>query len=137
MKSSSLEAIDQSMEVLKSKGFINYYGGVIHSNSCVWTHYFEGMQRFGTASIPTHAIGLALLRSDWPKAVDLILRRRPGESPDIDEARRIWAEEKDFDKALSFMPRRVVAERCLLESFSKMRDTRNMMGAISTVCRVC
>lgn len=120
VKASSIEAIDQSMEILKSKGFINYYG----------------MQRFGTASIPTHAIGLALLRSDWAKAVDLILRRRPGESPDIDEARRVWAEERDIEKALSIMPRRVVAERCLLESFSKMKgDTRNLMGALSTIPR--
>ena len=96
-----------------------------------------GMQRFGTASIPTHAIGLALLRSDWAKAVDLILRPRPGEAPDIHEARRIWAEEKNAEAALALMPRRVVAERCILESFSKMGgDTRNLVGALSTVCMI-
>lgn len=95
-----------------------------------------GMQRFGTASIPTHAIGLALLRSDWAKAVDLILRPRPGESPDIAEARRIWLEEKNCEKALSLMPRRVVAERCILESFQKAKSTRNLVGALSTVNQI-
>ncbi|KAG8829609.1 hypothetical protein FRC17_006320 [Serendipita sp. 399] len=118
VKAPSVEAIDQSMEVLKTKGFINYYG----------------MQRFGTASVPTHAIGLALLRSEWAKAIDMILRPRPGETPEIQEARLAWAVERDLDKALRLMPRRVVAERCILESFQRARgDTRNVLGALSSV----
>ncbi|KAG8860947.1 hypothetical protein FRB91_000143 [Serendipita sp. 411] len=119
VKAPSTEAINQSMEVLKTKGFVNYYG----------------MQRFGTASIPTHAIGLALLRSDWAKAIDMILRPRPGETPEIQEARLAWAVEKNLDKALQLMPRRVVAERCILESFQRMGNTRNMLGALSTIPR--
>jgi len=92
------------------------------------------MQRFGTASIPTHAIGLALLQSDWDRAVALILQPRAGEHPDVEAGRRAWLEEKDADKALQLMPRRVIAERCLLESFKKMKgDDRNKMGALSTV----
>ena len=40
----------------------------------------------------------------------------------------------DLDKALELMPRRVVAERCILESYKKQGgDTRNAMGALSTV----
>lgn len=92
------------------------------------------MQRFGTSSIPTHSIGLAILQSDWHKAVSLILRHRPGEHPDVVAARDAWLIEKDLDKALDLMPRRVVAERCILESYRKMKgDTRNAMGALSTV----
>jgi tRNA pseudouridine13 synthase len=92
------------------------------------------MQRFGTASIPTHAIGLALLQSDWNKAVDLIMRPRPGESPDVEQARRAWEDHRDVETALALLPRRVVAERCLLESFQKMKgDTRNLVGALATV----
>lgn len=121
------------MTVLKTKGFINYYGICRYSKLIRFSDYYTGMQRFGTASIPTHAIGLALLRSDWAKAVDLILRPRPGESPDVSEARRVWAEEKNAEKALSLMPRRVVAERCILESFQKVGSTRNLVGALSTV----
>lgn len=95
---------------------------------------FTGMQRFGTASIPTHAIGLALLQSDWNRAVSLILRHRPGEHPDIVAARDAWLEEGDYEKALDLMPRRVVAERCILESYKKQNgETRNAMGALSTV----
>lgn len=92
------------------------------------------MQRFGTASVPTHAIGLALLQSEWQKAVSLILQPRHGEHPDVEAARNAWLVDKDLDRALSLMPRRVVAERCLLESFKKQKgDTRNAMGSLSTV----
>lgn len=93
-----------------------------------------GMQRFGSASIPTHTIGLAFLRQNWQEAIDLLLQYRPGEHPDVVAARRAWLEEKDLDKALQLLPRRVVAERCILESFKKMKgDTRNAFGALSTV----
>jgi tRNA pseudouridine13 synthase len=95
----------------------------------------KGMQRFGTASIPTHSIGLALLKSDWHRAVSLILRHRPGEHPDVEAARSAWLNDGDLDTALELMPRRVVAERCILESYKKQNgDTRNAMGALSTVC---
>ena len=93
-----------------------------------------GMQRFGTASVPTHSIGLALLRSEWQAAANLILQKRHGEHPDVEAAREAWLMERDLDKALSLFPRRLVAERCILESFKKQKgDTRNVMGAISTV----
>lgn len=92
------------------------------------------MQRFGTAAIPTHTIGLALLKSEWQRAVSLLLRVRPGEHPEVTAARQAWLEEGDLDKALELLPRRVVAERCILESFKKQGgDTRNAMGALSTV----
>ena len=95
------------------------------------------MQRFGTASIPTHSIGLALLLSDWHHAISLILRKRPGEHPDVEAARDAWLVDGDLDRALELLPRRVVAERCILESFKKQKgDTRNAMGALSTV-RLC
>jgi len=115
-----METIDKSLSVLKHKGFINYYG----------------MQRFGTAAVPTHSIGLAFLKSDWHKAVSLILQKRPGEHPDVEAARDAWLTDGDLDRALALMPRRVVAERCVLESFKKQKgDTRNAMGALSTIPR--
>jgi tRNA pseudouridine13 synthase len=92
------------------------------------------MQRFGTAYIPTHSIGLALLQSDWHKAVSLILQPRHGEHPDVAAARKAWLDDGDLDRALELMPRRVVAERAILESYKKQKgDTRNAMGALSTV----
>ncbi len=131
-----MDTLDRAMNVIKTKGFINYYG---MSASTLPPLYLTisvrpGMQRFGTASIPTHSIGLALLKGDWHKAVNLILRNRPGEHPDVVTARNAWLVEKDLDKALELMPRRVVAERCILESYKKQNgDTRNAMGALSTV----
>lgn len=92
------------------------------------------MQRFGTASVPTHSIGLALLKSEWQRAVSLVLQKRHGEHPDVGLARDAWLVDGDLDRALELMPRRVVAERCILESFKKQGgDTRNAMGAFSTV----
>ncbi|KAF8663481.1 hypothetical protein AX16_001049 [Volvariella volvacea WC 439] len=120
VKVDSVETLNAAMNSIKHKGFINYYG----------------MQRFGTASVPTHAIGLALLKSDWHKAVSLILQKRPGEHPDVEAARDAWLGEGNLDKALELMPRRVVAERCILESYKKQKgDTRNAMGALSTIPR--
>lgn len=95
------------------------------------------MQRFGTASIPTHSIGLALLKSDWHQAVSLILSKRPGEHPEVEAARDAWLVDGDLDKALEMMPRRVVAERCILENYQKQGgETRNAMGALSTVSAI-
>ena len=92
------------------------------------------MQRFGTAAVPTHSIGMAILKSEWQNAISLILRVRPGEHPEVVAARKAWLEDGDVDRALELMPRRVVAERCILESYKKQHgDTRNAMGALSTV----
>ncbi|KAH9999283.1 pseudouridine synthase [Russula vinacea] len=116
----SIGTLDQSMNSVKERGFINYYG----------------MQRFGTAAIPTHSIGLALLKSDWHLAISLILRPRPGEHPDVLAARRAWLDDGNLDRALELLPRRVVAERCILESYKKQRgETRNALGALSTIPR--
>ncbi|KAG2056320.1 tRNA pseudouridine synthase D [Suillus hirtellus] len=116
----NVETLDRAMNSIKHKGFINYYG----------------MQRFGTAAVPTHSIGLAILKSDWHKAVSLILQNRPGEHPEVVAARDAWLVDGDLDRALALMPRRVVAERCILESYKKQGgETRNAMGALSTIPR--
>ncbi|KIJ70068.1 hypothetical protein HYDPIDRAFT_23214 [Hydnomerulius pinastri MD-312] len=116
----SMDTLDRVMNSMKHNGFINYYG----------------MQRFGTAAVPTHTIGLAFLQSDWHKAVSLILQVRPGEHPDVVAAREAWLVDGDLDRALALMPRRVVAERCILESYKKQGgETRNAMGALSTIPR--
>ncbi|KAF8238780.1 tRNA pseudouridine synthase D [Tricholoma matsutake] len=120
VKVDSMETLNTALNVVKYKGFINYYG----------------MQRFGTASVPTHSIGLALLKSEWQKAISLILRKRHGEHPDVVASRDAWLVDGDLDRALNLMPKRVIAERCILESFKKQGgDTRNAMGALSTIPR--
>ncbi|KAF8339021.1 pseudouridine synthase [Cantharellus anzutake] len=104
VKAESEDSLNRSMEVIKQKGFINYYG----------------MQRFGTSSVPTHSIGLALLQSNWKRAIDLILRPRP--------------DHQNLEGALSLMPRRAVAERSILEAFQKNFGlATDLQGALSAI----
>ncbi|KAG8985418.1 hypothetical protein FRB90_004716 [Tulasnella sp. 427] len=112
------ETVNEVMQSIKTKGFINYYG----------------MQRFGTASIPTHAIGLAILKSDWALAISLLLRPRPGEHTEIEAGRRAFLEEGNLSRALDLIPRRCVAERCILEYYQKSKG-RNALEALSTIPR--
>jgi tRNA pseudouridine13 synthase len=92
------------------------------------------MQRFGTSTVPTHSIGLALLQSDWRRALDLILRPRPGETEEANTARRAWINDRDIETALQLMPRRMVAERCVLEAYQKNfgsdSDMQNALHAV-------
>lgn len=54
------EIIERSISGVREHGFVNYFG----------------LQRFGTRSIQTHEIGLAVLQEKWAEAVDLILSYR-------------------------------------------------------------
>ncbi len=40
-------------------------------------YIFEGLQRFGKSTVGTHEVGIALLREQYEKAVNLILATRP------------------------------------------------------------
>ena len=50
--------VENTVKNMKETGFVNYYG----------------LQRFGTTSIPTHSIGIEILKTDYKQAVDLILK---------------------------------------------------------------
>lgn len=93
------DTLSQAMDTLRSRGFLNYFG----------------MQRFGNSLLGTHMVGLALLRSDWALATNLILRNRPGEVQEIEMARTRWAEgakgREEAREALDAFPRKAVAER--------------------------
>ena len=101
------------MSTLSTLGFLNYYG----------------MQRFGTAPIPTHVIGLALLRSDWALAVHLILRPREGEGDDVTWARQVW-EAGRVEEAAKIMPRRAVAEKASEFFVSSLSFWRGLMSRV-------
>lgn len=96
VEAQSEDVINSALKTLQDTGFINFYG----------------MQRFGNSSVPTHAVGLALLQSDWKEAARLLLSERDGDSDDVKYARRCWNEERDAKKALQYMPKWAVAERC-------------------------
>ncbi|GAA5980746.1 hypothetical protein JCM10908_001762 [Rhodotorula pacifica] len=111
----SIATLHASVSSIRERGFINYYG----------------MQRFGTAPIPTHAVGLALLRGEWALAAELLLAEREGEQQDMILPRILWREGKVAEAARA-MPRRAVAERAVLEAYSRGNKTDHL-GAISTI----
>ncbi|GLG99484.1 Pseudouridylate synthase 7 homolog-like Protein [Gryllus bimaculatus] len=86
------DQIEKAMASLSEQGFLNYYG----------------LQRFGSSvSVPTHAIGKALLLGDWKLAIELILKPREGEpNHSLARARKIWWETRDATKALKDLPNR-------------------------------
>ncbi|KAF9357562.1 multisubstrate pseudouridine synthase 7 [Mortierella sp. AD094] len=111
--------LNRSMISLRDKGFINYFG----------------MQRFGTGSVGTHEVGAAILRSEWEAAVNLIMKPRLGEGPDLERARKHWAEHKDAKEALKLFPKRWVAEHQILWSFQKAGHLRSPFDALTNVPR--
>ena len=67
--------IGLAVETLRDNGFINYFG----------------QQRFGTqSSVKTSDIGLAMIKGQWLKAIELILRPRAGESLQMTQMRAHW-----------------------------------------------
>lgn len=101
--------VEKSLESLKSKGFINYYG----------------MQRFGTFSVSTHTIGKEILLGNWKAAAELILSDQEFALPDSKESRKIWSETKDAQKAAELMPRKCVAESTILKYLSTEKKEEN------------
>ena len=114
----SQQSISEAVRTLRSSGFINYFG----------------LQRFGSHSIGTHEVGAALLRGAWEEAVDLILRPRDGDKPQIAMARSIFKEQGNAAAALKHMPTWCVAERSLLEGLSKAQKN-DYVSAFSSIPR--
>ncbi|GAA5843057.1 hypothetical protein JCM5353_004970 [Sporobolomyces roseus] len=112
---SSIPTIHSSVSSLASNGFLNYYG----------------MQRFGTAPIPTHLIGLALLRSEWEFAVSLLMEPREGESQDVAVSRGLWKEGKRAEARKS-MPRRCTAEKAVMDAYGRGNE-KDHLGALSSI----
>lgn len=111
-----LSALHRSMDLLRTRGFINYFG----------------MQRFGTGAIPTHHIGILILQNDFKGAIDLLFTPRSASSPDADDgdsldllrAKLLFAE-GEYEKAYYAVPRNCVAEKHILD---KMRSGKWMKG---------
>ncbi|KAJ2558353.1 multisubstrate pseudouridine synthase 7 [Coemansia sp. RSA 1933] len=108
------------LDGIRTTGFINYYG----------------MQRFGTQSISSHTVGIAVLKADWQGAVDLILRPRPGDRKEVRDARDTWYRSGDAAAALKLMPHRAaLAESSILQAFAKSGNGSNAAGAFAAIPR--
>ena len=111
-------SISEAVRTLRTSGFINYFG----------------LQRFGSHSIGTHVVGAALLRGAWEEAVDLILRPRDGDKPQVAMARSIFKEQGNAAAALKHMPTWCVAERSLLEGLVRAQKN-DYVSAFSSIPR--
>ncbi|VEN43027.1 unnamed protein product [Callosobruchus maculatus] len=85
------DVIEEALNLVKNRGFINYYG----------------LQRFGNdKEVPTYEIGIKFLLGQWQAAVELILKPRTSDDPsafngDIAKAKKVYAETKDAKKAFN------------------------------------
>jgi tRNA pseudouridine13 synthase len=85
--------------------FINYYG----------------LQRFGTGTVPSHLIGVSLLKRDAERAVSLMFSPTPDvdlinkEINDVEDSRRYFAKTRDPLGALDRMPLFMKSERTILQ----------------------
>ncbi|EPX74512.1 pseudouridine synthase [Schizosaccharomyces octosporus yFS286] len=113
------DKIELCMSSIKEHGFINYFG----------------LQRFGTSSVGTHTIGIALLQSDWKKAVELILSPRPEHTGPVREAMNIWHTTHDPDATLKILPRRLIAETSILETWLRSGNQNDFLGAFQRIPR--
>jgi tRNA pseudouridine13 synthase len=127
--------VSHSTESLRSKGFLNYYG----------------LQRFGSFTTRTDAVGRKLLQGDTKAAVELILKPPPKKTEaqsaliHSDERDRalgieIWESTKNSRRALEVMPRRYAAEVSVIRHLGQMKDGKltniaNWQGAISSIPR--
>ncbi|KAJ3303923.1 multisubstrate pseudouridine synthase 7 [Kappamyces sp. JEL0829] len=118
------QLILDSLETLKSKGFINYFG----------------MQRFGTRSVSTHHVGIAMLQENWQEACEMILGRDDsGDGRDeFNNARSEWLASHDPEQALALYPRYCLAERSILQSYTRQGKNQskwNHLQAIQSIGR--
>lgn len=109
------------IEAMKQSGFINYFGP----------------QRFGSSSVKSHTVGLALLREDWAQAVRLLLAPRPGEYGPIQAARIHWMNTCNAAEARQLFPSWCTAERQILHHLSTApSDYRGAIGSINRELRL-
>ncbi|PWN18273.1 tRNA pseudouridine synthase D, partial [Microstroma glucosiphilum] len=108
VKTDSDDTIYKALDVLKTKGFINYYG----------------MQRFGTSSISSHVIGLAVIKNDFAGAISLFLDPRSDDAEEMTVAKTFYAQ-GNVHEALNTCPRWATAERAIL---GKMVEEEKKLG---------
>jgi tRNA pseudouridine13 synthase len=114
----NVEPVAAAVASLSARGFINYYG----------------MQRFGTATVPTHAVGRALLLGQFGLAVGLILQPRKGDRPFVDEARKYFESTRDVRGALKKFPAFLTVERRVLQGLDEL-GANAFLNAIERIPR--
>ena len=134
------EIVHQRVNGCEKNGWINYYG----------------LQRFGTFTNSTEAVGLKMIQEDFEGAINLLLSYNPNivghdnsaaqglvSNDDLKraEALHIWDLEQDNRKALEKLPRRFNAESAIIKHLG-FRDKKagltrikDYQGALSQISR--
>ncbi|CAM9509268.1 unnamed protein product [Discosporangium mesarthrocarpum] len=98
------KTIAERCSVVREQGFINYFG----------------LQRFGTGGAATSETGLAVMKEDWKKAVELIMRPRMGENEATHEAKVFYLKNpSDPQGVLNRLPFFMDAERTMMQALLK------------------
>ena len=108
--------VDKAMYSLGHKGFINYFG----------------LQRFGNVFFPsTSDVGLAMIKEDWPRVVELILYPRNNERPSMRRARAHWWMYRNAKDALRLLENERISsiEGILLKGLSQHHEN-DIIGAL-------
>lgn len=90
-------------QLLRERGFVNYYG----------------LQRFGTSTTGTHEPGIQILQDDCRAAVETILAAKSGARGSAVVAKQHWLDTRDAASTLDKMPHRNVAESAILKHMVK------------------
>ncbi|XP_068143248.1 pseudouridylate synthase 7 homolog [Drosophila tropicalis] len=99
--------IELSLESLKQRGFINYYG----------------LQRFGNSStVPTYEVGVALLKRDYKLACELILKPRDNDVEFMRSIRKEWWEKRDSAAAAEKIHGDKYIEKKILDGLAKFGE---------------
>ncbi|XP_016992499.2 pseudouridylate synthase 7 homolog [Drosophila takahashii] len=100
--------IELALESLRERGFINYYG----------------LQRFGnSASVPTHEVGVALLKSDYKLACELILKPRDSDVDFMRPIREEWWTNRDSAAAAAKIYGDKFIEKKLLDGLARFGES--------------
>ena len=130
--------VGNAIKSLSERGFLNYYG----------------LQRFGTFSIGTEAVGLKMLQGDFKSAVDAILDYSPAslaaaQDPSSGNAEKVSTDDRaralalhsykttnNPREAIEQVPRRYTAEASIMRHLSgRSHQRQDYLGALQTVSR--
>src|SRR3990167_9506840 len=109
------EKINKSLENTKENGFINYYG----------------TQRFGTGKIPSHHVGLAVLKNNWEKVIELLLC--PDNRDDTKAGLEHYKNTSNIAESLKFLKPRTI-EFKILQALQKNGE-KSLYNAFSALPR--
>lgn len=133
---SASQIVGAAIENLKERGFINYYG----------------LQRFGTFSTRTDAVGVKMLQGDFKAAIEAILDYSPtalaaAQDPmsghdkvsNDDKARahalHLFKETNTIHPALDDLPRKFTAEASIIRHLGNPQRSNDYYGALQSISR--